>query len=174
MDVLLAAVAQARNRVSFDLAIVGDGPERTDLQRLANGLGAADRVRFVGWQENPLPSMAQADVIVIPSRYEGLPNVLLEALCLAKPTIVTRCSPIVRDLAAAGACLDVPCDNPSVLASAIASLLSDGPLRDRLGRRARKAASDFDLPVAAAQYEAAIKEAIEKNRQTRRSGPRRP
>jgi glycosyltransferase involved in cell wall biosynthesis len=69
------------------LWLVGDGPESNALRSLAHTLGIADRVRFVGMQRNPYVWMKHADLLVLPSRREGLPNSLLEATALGCPTV---------------------------------------------------------------------------------------
>ena len=61
------------------LWILGDGPERDFLGRLASSLGVKSRVRFIGWQENPSPFYEACDFFVCPSRHEPLGNVILEA-----------------------------------------------------------------------------------------------
>ena len=72
------------------LWLIGDGKLRGDLVRLAADLGVADRVRFVGWVENPSPHIAAADAFVLPSRHEPLGNILLEAWALGIPSVSTR------------------------------------------------------------------------------------
>jgi glycosyltransferase involved in cell wall biosynthesis len=71
---------------------VGDGPLRPVLQRQSDQLRISHRVRFCGFQTNPYPWIASADILCIPSMYEGLPNVALEAMALKKPVIATPCS----------------------------------------------------------------------------------
>lgn len=69
------------------LWLVGGGPEHAPLQTLARTRGIAERVQFVGMQQNPYVWMKHADLFVLPSRREGLPNSLLEATALECPTI---------------------------------------------------------------------------------------
>ena len=71
------------------LTLLGEGPLRPELERLAQQSGVADRVHFVGFQKNPYPFFAQADAFVLSSRYEGFPNVVLEALACGTPVIAT-------------------------------------------------------------------------------------
>ena len=71
------------------LVVVGEGPERAQLERLSQHLGVSSRVHLVGMQADPLPWIAAADVLVHPSEYEGLPLALLEARSLGVPIIAT-------------------------------------------------------------------------------------
>ncbi|MFN3190717.1 MAG: glycosyltransferase [Aureliella sp.] len=74
------------------LHIVGDGPMRGELELFASELGVGAEVHFHGFLENPYPIMRACDLLLLPSLYEGLPNVVLEAMALEKPLLVTRCS----------------------------------------------------------------------------------
>ncbi len=88
VDLLLKAFARL-NRPDAVLVIVGDGPERKDLERLAAHLGIPDRIVFTGWREDAAKLVAIADVFVLPSLSEGLPQSLLEALAHGVPCIVS-------------------------------------------------------------------------------------
>lgn len=91
-DVLLRALAQLQGIFSWRLTIVGDGPQRDALQRLARSLGfRSGQVQFHGAKANPYPYFRWADIVVVPSRYEGFPNVALEALALGAPLVASRC-----------------------------------------------------------------------------------
>lgn len=71
------------------LTIVGDGPLMGSLMNQATLFGIEDRVDFVGFQANPYPYLARADWFVLSSRFEGFPNVVLEALACGTPVIAT-------------------------------------------------------------------------------------
>ncbi|MBT9557955.1 MAG: glycosyltransferase [Myxococcales bacterium] len=87
VDVLLDALSDPRlARVS--LVIVGDGPARSALEAQAASLQG--RVRFVGWASDPGPYVQSADAMVLPSRREGLPISVLEALVQGRPVIASR------------------------------------------------------------------------------------
>ena len=85
-DLLIEALARLHD-THIRLTILGVGPLRTYLERLAQALGVADLVRFEGFQTNPYAWFAQADAFVLSSRYEGFPNVVLEALACGTPVI---------------------------------------------------------------------------------------
>lgn len=76
----------------FTLDLIGDGPQRAELQQLAADLGLADIVRWHGWKERPklLAIYQEADALVNPSLYEGMPNVVLEAMACGLPVLASR------------------------------------------------------------------------------------
>lgn len=118
-DILLQAHAQLVDRVPHRIVIINDGPDREALGALAAQLGVADTVTFAGVMENPLPSVAQATVFCLPSRHEGLPLALLEALALGVPCIASDSSPGVREALDGGRVGDlIPVEDvPALVAS---------------------------------------------------------
>ena len=91
VDVLLEAwPGVVASRPSATLTVVGDGPERFKLDAQCDRLGIRGSVRFIGHQETPWPFYAQASVVVLPSRSEGIPNVLLEAVARDLRIVATR------------------------------------------------------------------------------------
>jgi glycosyltransferase involved in cell wall biosynthesis len=97
IDILLSALADvvAAGR-EFSLEIIGDGPDQPSLLKQCNTLGLGERVRFTGAipKEMIRAKLADADVFVLPSRYEGMSNSALEAMEAGLPVIVTRCGGI--------------------------------------------------------------------------------
>jgi glycosyltransferase involved in cell wall biosynthesis len=89
-DLLVRALAMVRARgFRVQLVILGEGPERASLERLAADLGVADCVRLPGFVANPYPEMRAADLFCLASRYEGFGLCLLEAMALQVPTVAT-------------------------------------------------------------------------------------
>jgi glycosyltransferase involved in cell wall biosynthesis len=86
---LLRAFAAIEIERDVRLLLLGEGPERARLERLASELGVRDRVLMPGFVENPFPALKRADVVVSASRWEGLPGVLVEALALGRPVVAT-------------------------------------------------------------------------------------
>lgn len=83
---------------TIELVLIGAGPEREALVELVQQLGLQSSVRFVGQLANPYPWIRSAELLCIPSLYEGLPNVALEAMCLHTPIVATDCSGSLREL----------------------------------------------------------------------------
>ncbi len=82
------------------LVILGEGDVRSALERRACALGLAHRVHLPGHVSDPMPAMARAAVLALPSDYEGVPGVLREALSVGTPVVATDCSPAVREIIA--------------------------------------------------------------------------
>lgn len=80
------------------LVIVGEGPERRGLESLIENLGLRDKVHLLGWIDNPYPLYKASDVFVLSSRFEGLPNVILEALAFGLPVVSTDCESGPREI----------------------------------------------------------------------------
>jgi glycosyltransferase involved in cell wall biosynthesis/ubiquinone/menaquinone biosynthesis C-methylase UbiE len=153
---LLHAMARAK-RPSV-LRVVGDGPERSRLERVAAELGVDGRVEFVGWSSRAeLPSHYRwADAFVLPSLDEGMPNVVLEAQGSGLAILATDL-PGTRELVESRRTgLLVPQADSLALAAAIDELVSDrGELR-RLGQNARAAALSRGWDRVAGQYLGAL------------------
>ncbi len=146
---LLRALAAIGNAKNCRLVILGSGPERSALHALADTLGLAGRVHFAGYQANPYPYLAQSDLFVLSSRYEGMPNVLLEALACGLPVVSTDCPSGPREILADGAYGElVPVADAARLALAIAHALAATSQPERQLRRARA----FDVGAIAAHY----------------------
>ncbi|MGW4082553.1 glycosyltransferase [Streptomyces sp. NPDC004822] len=133
-DVLLASWPEVVRRVpGARLVLVGDGPDGERLRR-----SAPASVRFAGAVADAAPWYRAADVVVLPSRWEGMALAPLEAMACGRPVVVTDVDGARESLpsAARAACL-VPPDDPGGLARALTALLLDAPLRAELGALAR-------------------------------------
>jgi glycosyltransferase involved in cell wall biosynthesis len=103
-DLLIRAFSQIINKdnLSWELFIIGDGKERANLELLCNHLGITRSVHFLGEINNPFPYYKWADIVIVPSRFEGFPNVLLEAMAMGKAVIAADCKTGPRELTSNG------------------------------------------------------------------------
>ena len=95
---LLRAFAKARQRHPARLLILGEGELRADLWRLTQALGITDSVAMPGYEPNPFAYMRRARVFVLSSRYEGLPNALIQAMACGCPVVSTDCPSGPREI----------------------------------------------------------------------------
>lgn len=127
LDILMKALGMmTTTEQKVRLVIVGSGPERQKLEIQANSLGLADRVQFAGaLPQTELPTWYRAaDVFVLPSRSEGVPNVLLEASACGIPWVASHVGGIPEILHRAQSARLVPPEDPQALASALDDLVS--------------------------------------------------
>jgi len=90
VDRAIRAIALLRQTgVNAHLHLIGDGPQRRELEALVNDLGIADAVRFWGWQDHPKRFYTIMDVLLIPSHTEGMPNAAMEAMAMGIPVAAT-------------------------------------------------------------------------------------
>jgi glycogen synthase len=147
----LVAAAGLLEDPSVRVLLVGDGPERKALERKAERIDAGDRLRFVGFSAHDrLPAaMAHADVLVLPSVYEELGTVLLEAMWAGLPIVASRTGGIPDVIEDGVNGLLVPPGEPEALASVIDRVLADRALAYRLSEGAQERAKDYDWEVLA-------------------------
>ena len=121
---LVRAFASVRVSRRMKLLILGEGRERHALEMLIRELGLEQDVDMPGFVANPYPYMARASIFVLSSRWEGLPGVLIEALCCGAPIIATDCPSGPREILADGAYGElVPVGDEVALARAIETTL---------------------------------------------------
>ena len=124
-DTLLRAFARVRQQMPARLVILGEGSERSNLERLAAELGVAADVDMPGFDPNPFRYMKRAGVFVLSSRYEGLPNVLIQAMACGCPVVSTDCPNGPAEILDGGRYGPlVPVDDVEALAYAMAQALA--------------------------------------------------
>ena len=152
IDILLAAWAKVVSVLpDWRLALVGDGPLGDELKGQTRKLGVADSIDWVGHVSDPFPYLRGAKLFVMTSRFEGMPNALLEAMACGLPAVVSDASPGPCELIGGGddaAGLIVPVEDASATADAIVHLARDETLRRRLGLAARERARAHDADHA--------------------------
>ena len=122
---LVEAFADLRRRRPARLLILGDGPEREGLEALVAQKGLASDVQLPGFVANPYPYMKRAAAFALPSRWEGLPGVLIEALFCGVRTVATDCPGGSREILAHGQYgALVPVGDPLAMSAALDSALS--------------------------------------------------
>jgi glycosyltransferase involved in cell wall biosynthesis len=137
------------------LLLVGDGPARGSLERLAAELGVADRLHVTGWRDDSRGYLHAMDVFVLPSHLENLPLVVIEAMLAARPVVATDIGSLREVVTEGHTGLLVPPDDPAALAAAIRGLLADSEARERLGQRGREQALErFTAAAMARRFEA--------------------
>lgn len=134
-DVLIRALPAVD---AATLVLIGDGTERQRLVELARRVGVADRVELVGWSDDPRPYLSRFDVVAVPSRYEGFPLAVLEALLARRAVVATDVGSVPEAIRDGETGLIVPVDEPAALAAAVRRLLIDEDLRRRLGEQGRR------------------------------------
>lgn len=139
----------------LNLVIVGQGPRRPYLERFARNLDMTEFVHFLGHRADAVRLLGALDVLVLPSSFEGMPNVLLEAMAASKPVIATRIPGVVEVVEDERTGLLVPPKRPYELARALARLLSDAGLAKSLGEAGRRRIQDhFGVDTMVARYAA--------------------
>ena len=150
---LLEALEIANRTRTVRLIIIGEG-EREKLEKLCENLAITDRTDFIHPVENPFPYISGADIFASSSLYEGLSNVVLEAMVLGKPVISTDHKHGANEIIESGINgILVPPKDPQSMAEAILKVLADGDLRSRLGEEARKRSKDFSMDKMISEYE---------------------
>ena len=119
---LLRALALVQREQTVRLVILGEGGDRPALEALVRELGLEDVVDLPGFVGNPYAYMARASLFVLSSRWEGMPTVLIEALCLGTRVVATDCPSGPSDLVEDASL--VPMEDPEALAAAIRNALS--------------------------------------------------
>lgn len=127
---------------------------RAELDAAIAALGVGDRVRFVGYRDDPAPFYRMADAFVFASWLEGFPNVLAEAMAYGLPIVARRLEG-VTDFVLADGETGLLFDTPAEYRALLHRVESDDALAERLGRNARaKAASDYSMAAVAKTYAA--------------------
>lgn len=137
LDVMLESIALARAAGEpIQLAIIGDGEGRVDLEQLAMNLGIEESVHFLGYRTDLDRVMAAADVVALSSDNEGTPVSLIEAAASGRPVVATDVGG-VRDVVTDETGIVVEPDDPEALAGGMVTLARNDDLRRRMGERAR-------------------------------------
>src|SRR5262249_55821969 len=152
IDLLLDAMPRVRACVpQVTLTLLGEGPLEPALREQARKLCLCDAIRFYGVQVNPWRYFRHADLVIVPSRVDGLPYVPLEALAVGTPVVATDCPGAIREIVDGNnGILLVSPDSPASLAEGIVSVLN----RPRLACEHVAQLGKFSLQRSIEQYSA--------------------
>ena len=135
------------------LLMVGDGELKAPLEKICRQEAVGDRVKFLGWREDALAIVATADLLMLPSRWEGMPNVVLEAMALSKPVVAFDVEG-VRELIGDDSNQLVEENDYQALFASIGRMVGDAALCEKTGaRNYARIESEFTLDRMIQAYE---------------------
>jgi glycosyltransferase involved in cell wall biosynthesis len=153
VDFLVQSFSQVESKRDYQLIIIGDGPEKEHIVQLLDAVHLGKSVLLLNSVDDVAAYLNAADLFILPSRFEGLSNSLLEAMACALPVISTRVggSKDIIEHGSNGLLVDV--DNADQVQSAIAHVFDDSRLAARLGNNARQTIEEqHDLSTIADTY----------------------
>jgi glycosyltransferase involved in cell wall biosynthesis len=143
---LLRAFKRVRTNKEAKLFIVGDGPLKDSVTQLAIELSIEGDIEMTGFQVNPFPYIAQADIFVLSSFYEGFGNVIVEAMALGIPVVATDCLSGPGEIIRNGENgFLVPVGDHDVMAARCLEILNRQDVAQRIAQRGRERSEDFSV-----------------------------
>jgi len=158
LDLAVHALSDLKD-LNWEWRIVGDGPEMNALKTLAAQLGISDRVIFQGWQSRAelIQCYKHSNLFLFPSRHEGMPNAVLEAMASGLPVIASRIAGYEELVLDSETGLLVESENKEALRNALRDLLADPTLRQRMGAASRRRVEQhYSWENTARQYAALL------------------
>lgn len=150
---LLQAFSRLTTDLDARLLVLGEGENRNQLERLATELDVSDTVAFPGFVDNPYKYIRAADLFVLSSRFEGMPNVLVEAAAIGTPIVATDCPSGPRELLQDGATdALIPVGDPERMAETIEHQLANPEKAQRQIERLQPKLDQFRPDVACDEY----------------------
>lgn len=150
---LIEAFGRVVEKIDAKLIILGEGDERDKLETLVSRLGLQNQINLPGYSKNVHGVVKNADLFVLSSSFEGLPNALLEALAVGTPAVSTNCLSGPAEILCHGAAGDlVAVDDVDAMAEAILRNLSDRDRAILLLRKAGERLKEFDQVKILKQY----------------------
>jgi len=162
LDIALAALSGLKD-LEWEWRLAGVGPQLPALTKAVEERDLQNRVRFLGWLDMGAlrREYASANLFLFPSRHEGMPNAVLEAMASGLPVIATRIAGNEELVAEGETGLLVPDESVDALREALKALLADGERRERMGEAARlRAERKFGWQTAVQKYARILEEAI--------------
>ena len=138
-DLAMRALSQLKD-LEWTWTIAGDGPQMATLKAMAEEYGVNDRIHFAGWlsSEQLKEQYSAANVFLFPSRHEGMPNAVLEAMASGLPVIATRIAGNEELVVDGETGRLVPTEDVELLQESLRPLLADAQMREQMGRAARQ------------------------------------
>jgi GalNAc-alpha-(1->4)-GalNAc-alpha-(1->3)-diNAcBac-PP-undecaprenol alpha-1,4-N-acetyl-D-galactosaminyltransferase len=163
-DLLIKAFAQVQAKYpDWHLTILGEGLMRSELEALRSQLGLIDRIHLLGSVKNVDAYLRQADLFVMPSRFEGFPMALCEAMACGLPVLAADCLSGPRDIIRDGVDgILVPVEDVDALAAGLDRLMGDPHQRQQLAQAAPQILERFGLERVMGMWTETIKQEIER------------
>jgi GalNAc-alpha-(1->4)-GalNAc-alpha-(1->3)-diNAcBac-PP-undecaprenol alpha-1,4-N-acetyl-D-galactosaminyltransferase len=158
-DILIQAfeLTECKDK-GWTLEIIGKGTEETELRRMISGAGLMAQITMKESSKRISEDLARTEMLVVPSRYEGLPNILIEGMACGIPPIVTDgVGDLVMDLSLISKEIIVPVGSSNALARAIDHLALSSSERQRVGREAIKITKPYELDRAMRLWSEAVR-----------------
>ena len=163
IDLLLRALSEMQD-LPWKLSVVGNGPDLDALRALAASLSLGERVNFTGWKsrEEIAEYYAQANLFAYPSRHEGMPNVVLEAMASGLPVVASRIAGNEELVLEGQNGLLVPAEDPESLQTALRQMIGDVEQRQQMGAASRAiVAGEYTWEKVAQQYLELMQQVVE-------------
>jgi glycosyltransferase involved in cell wall biosynthesis len=167
--IALAAVMKNRHPDAHFI-LAGDGSRRLEYETMAQDLGA-DNLSFLGFVSDMPSFYAACDALVLPSRFEGCPNFMLEAMAMGKPVVAADIAPVTEIVRAHDAAMLFKLGDVADLASRISSLLAEPELRVSLGNRGLACATEFTARACAAKIARTLRTLVAERAERRGRAP---
>jgi len=153
-DILIRAFSKLHeDHPQWRLLILGEGNSRAELQNLARASGVFEKVKLRGFTDQVEPILGSCSIFALPSRFEGFPNALIEAMGMGLPCVATDCRYGPAEIVTDG--LDgllIPVDDLAALEEALRLLIEDAPLRTKLAANALTVRAKYACRAVAAQW----------------------
>lgn len=150
-DILIDALASRSNNQALTLALAGAGRHDAELRERVRASGLERRVQWMGYVPDVVTHLRRANVFVLPSRREGCPMVLLEAMAMGMPVVAARVGGVPELICDRESGLLVPPENPAALAQGLDTILGNPAFAQKLGESARARVNAFSADQQAAR-----------------------
>ncbi len=147
----------------WSLRIIGEGSMRKPLQSQAKALGIDDRVSMPGWITPIWNELASASLFALPSRYEGFPSALLEAMAVGVPSIAVDCESGPREIIQHEVNGMLVPNHHGALSAGLTQMIQDAPFREQIGHAGRSVTTKFSWDTMVIAYEKVLQQAAQTN-----------